>query len=196
LLPTGVGQPRDLPGGTIHRYHWAFFLPDGHSVVLAGEEKGRPARTYLQDVEGGQPRPFGAEGLRISVASPDGKQLAGTTLDGKAVRLSVDGGGTDPQPIRGVEPNEFLIQWSADGKTLYVRGTEEIPLTLYRVDLETGKRELWKRLDPTDEAGFVEFGAGPRSGVRVTPDGRSLVYSYFSRQYDLYVVEGLQARWR
>ncbi len=117
-------------------------------------------------------------------------------LDGKAVLFSADRNGRDAKPIAGVEPDEFLVQWSSDGKALYVRGTEEIPLTLYRVDLETGKRERWKRLDPADEAGFVEFGAGPRSGVRVTPDGRSLVYSYFSRQYDLYVVEGLQARWQ
>jgi Tol biopolymer transport system component len=196
LLPTGVGQSRDLPGGGIDRYHWAFFLPDGRTIAFAGEQNGRLPRTYLQDVEGGQPRAFGAEGLRISVASPDGKQLAGTTLDGKAFRFPADGDGTDLQPIRGVEPNEFLVQWSSDGKTLYVRGTEENPLTLYRVDLETGKRELWKRLDPTDEAGFIEFGAGPRLGVRMTPDGRALVYSYWSRQYDLYIVEGLQSRWR
>ena len=194
LLPTGVGQPRDLPGGGIHIYHWAFFLPDGRRIVIAGEEKDRLPRTYLQDVDGGPPHPFGGEGLRISVVSPDGKRLAGTTLDGAFV-FSVDGNGKDPKPIAGVEPDEFLVQWGSDGHTLYVRGIEKNPLTLYRVDLETGKRTLWKRLRPTEEAGFIEFGSGPK-GVRITPDARSVVYTYWTEQANLYVIEGLQERWR
>jgi WD40 repeat protein len=194
LLPTGVGQPRDLPGGGIYVYHWACWLPDSRRIVFAGDEKNRRRRTYLQDVEGGPPTPFGEEGLRISVVSPDGKWLAGATDDGRALLLSAEGGGKDPKPIRGVEPGEFLIQWGADGETLYVRGTEANPLTLYRVDLRTGKRTLWKQLRPAEETGFVEFGAGPR-GVRVTPDGRSVVYTYWTEQSNLYVIEGLQKRW-
>jgi Tol biopolymer transport system component len=195
LLPTGAGPPRDLPGGGINLYHWAFFLPDGQRIAIAGEGKGQLPRSYIQDVDGGPPRPFGEEGLRISVASPDGKQLAGTTLDGRAQRFSAEGNGSDPKPILGVEPGEFLVQWSADGKTLYVRGVEENPLTLYRVDLETGKRALWKQLRPAEEAGLLYFGAGPKSGVRVTPDGRKLVYAYWTKQIDLYLAEGLQSRW-
>jgi Tol biopolymer transport system component len=196
LLPTGAGQSRDLPGGSVSLYHWALWFPDGRRIVFAAEERDRLPRTYIQDVEGGLPRSFGEEGLRISVVSPDGKQLAGTTLDGKTFLFSADGNGRDPKPIPGVEPGEFLVQWSADGRTLYVRGTEENRLTLYLVDLETGKRTLWKQLHPAEEAGFVHFGAGPRSGVRVTPDGHALVYSYWSRQMDLYLAEGLQSRWQ
>jgi hypothetical protein len=195
LLPTGVGQPRDLPGGGIGVYHWAFFLPDARRIAIAGEEKDRPPRSYIQDVDGGLPRPFGEEGLRISVVSPDGKQVAGTTLDGRALRFLIEGNGSDPKPIPGVEPGEFLVQWGVDGKTLYVRGIDENPLTLYRVDLDTGKRALWKQLHPAEEAGLLHFGAGPKSGVRITPDGRKLVYGYWTRQMDLYLADGLQSRW-
>jgi len=195
LLPTGVGQPRDLPGGGIHIYHWAFFFPDGRRIGIAGEEKDRLPRTYVQNVDGGPPRPFGEEGLRISVVSPDGKRLAGTTSDGRAFIFQSDGNGTDPRPIPGVDPGEFLVQWGSDGNSLYVRGIETNPLTLYRVDLQSGKRALWKRLRPTEEAGFIEFGAGPR-GVRITPDARSVVYTYWTEQANLYVIEGLQSRWR
>jgi dipeptidyl aminopeptidase/acylaminoacyl peptidase len=195
LLPTAAGQPRDLPGGN-YLFHWALWFPDGRRIVFAAEEKDRLPRTYIQDLDGGPPRPFGEEGLRISIVSPDGKQLAGTTLDGRAFLFSADGNGKDPKLIAGVEPGEFLVQWSADGRTLYVRGVEENPLTLYRLDLQTGKRALWKQLHPAEEAGFLEFGQGPRSGVGVTPDGRRLVYSYWTRQADLYIGEGLASRWQ
>jgi len=196
LLPTGAGQPRDLPSGGVYLHHWASWVPDGKRIVFAGEEQGHLPRTYIQDIDGGPPRPFGEEGLRVSVVSPDGRQVAGTTLDGKALLFSADGGGRDAKPIAGVEPGEFLVQWSADGKTLYVRGTEENPLTLFRVDLATGKRTLWKELHPAEEAGFMYFGAGPKAGVRVTPDGRMIVYSYWTRQADLYLADGLQSRWQ
>jgi serine/threonine protein kinase len=195
LLPTGVGQPRDLPGGGIHIYHWGSFFPDGRRIVVAAEEKDHPPRTYMQEVDSGPPRSFGEEGLRISVVSPDGRHLAGTTLDGRAFVFSADGNGNDPVPIAGVEPGEFLVQWGSDGKTLYVRGTEKNVLTLYRVDLQTGKRALWKQLEPAEEAGFVEFGAGPK-GARMTPDGRLVVYTYWTGQSNLYVIDGLQQRWR
>jgi len=195
LLPTAAGQARDLPGGN-YLFHWALWFPDGRRIVFAAEEKDRLPRTYIQDLDGGPPRPFGEDGLRISVVSPDGKQLAGTTLDGRAFLFSADRNGKDPKPIAGVEPGEFLVQWGSDGNTLYIRGTEENPLTLYRLDLQTGKRALWKQLHPAEEAGFLEFGQGPRSGVRVTPDGRRLVYSYWTRQADLYLGEGLASRWQ
>ncbi len=194
ILPTGVGQSRDLPGGNISLYHWASIFPDGRRIVLAGEEKDRPPRTYIQDVDGGPPRPFGEEGLRISVVSPDGKRLAGTKRDGRALLFSADGGGKDAAPIPGVEPGEFIVQWGADNNSLYVRGTEENPLTLYRLDLRTGKRSLWKQLRPAEETGFMEFESGPR-GVRIASDGRSLAYSYWTFQSNLHVVDGLQRRW-
>jgi hypothetical protein len=127
--------------------------------------------------------------------SPDGKRLAGTTLDGRAFVFSANGDGKDPTPIAGVEPGEFLVQWGSDGHTLYVRGTETNPLTLYRVDLQTGKRAIWRQLRPTEEVGFIEFGSGPR-GVRMTPEARSVVYTYWTEQANLYVIDGLQARWR
>jgi hypothetical protein len=178
LLPTGAGESRDLPGGGLLHYHWASFFPDGRRILIAAEEKGKLPRTYIQDVAGGPPRPFEEEGMRGVLVSPDGQEIAGTTLEGLQLIYRADGKGR-PRTIAGAQPTDQLVQWTGDGKSMIVRGAEEMPLTLYRIDLATGTRERWKELSPQDLTGFVEFGSGP-AGVRVTPDGRFYTYTYYS----------------
>ena len=58
LLPTGVGEARDLPAGAAVQYHWASFFPDGRRILIAAREKGKLPRTYIQDLSGGPPRPL------------------------------------------------------------------------------------------------------------------------------------------
>ena len=36
-------------------YHWASFFPDGKTVLIAGNESGRPIRLFAQDLSGGPP---------------------------------------------------------------------------------------------------------------------------------------------
>jgi dipeptidyl aminopeptidase/acylaminoacyl peptidase len=178
LLPTGAGEPRLLTGGDIQHYHWASFFPDSRRILFAAEEKGKAPRSYIQDLDGGPPKPFAEEGLRATLVSPDGRWIAGSTLEGLHLIYPADGEGR-PRPIEGALPEDFLVQWSSDGRAMYVRGGEEQPLVLYRIDLGTGRRERWKELAPPDLAGFLEYGSGPR-GIRVTPDGRFYAYTYFT----------------
>ena len=176
LLPTGVGEPRSLPGGGILHYHGATFFPDGRRILFAAEDGKRTIRSYIQDVASGPPRPFAEEGFLARLVSPDGLEIAGSTLAGLYLIFRADGEGR-ARAIVGAEPGDSLVQWSADGKSLFVRGSEERPLTVYRVDLATGKRERWKELGPADLAGFVEFGL---PGVCITPDGRFYAYTYYN----------------
>jgi Tol biopolymer transport system component len=176
LLPTGAGEPRDLPAGGILQYHGATFFPDGRRILIAAEEKGKQPRTYIQGVDGGPPRPFAEEGMRGWLVSPDGQEIAGETEEGLQLIYRADGTGR-ARSIDGAQPTDHLLQWSGDGKSIVVRGAEEMPLTLYRIDLATGTRELWKRLAPLDLTGFVEFRAG---GVRITPDLSYYAYGYYS----------------
>jgi len=193
LLPTGTGEPRDLPPGGKFTYHWAAWFPDSSRIIFVAEEEPNPPRSYIQDVSGGMPRPFGDVGMRATLVSQNGKEIALSSLEGQHYLCPVDGGGTASSclPIPGMEPGDFPAQWSTDGGSLFVRGAEEQPLTLYRVDLKTGRRERWKELSPAESAGFLEYGAGPR-GVRVTPDGRFYAYTYWTRVNDLYLAEGFK----
>jgi hypothetical protein len=58
---------------------------------------------------------------------------------------------------------------------------------VYRLDVATGAKELWKELLPADAAGVTQVGT-----VVPTPDGRAYVYSYIRLLSEMYVVEGLK----
>jgi hypothetical protein len=79
------------------------------------------------------------------------------------------------------------IQWTSDGRSLYVRRWDEIPARVFRLDLGTGRRELWKQIMPADHTGVVKI-----SGILPSPDGRAYAYSYLRVLSELHVVEGLK----
>ena len=69
-----------------------------------------------------------------------------------------------------------------------LRGARPPAVDVFRVDITTGARVLWKTLSPSDPVG-VE---GMRGTVVMTPDARSYCYSYMRRLGDLFVVDGLK----
>jgi hypothetical protein len=90
-------------------------------------------------------------------------------------------------PIEGLAEGEFPVQWSADGQSLYIFRIGEAPARVYRLDLSTGRRELWKELTPPDLAGTNVI-----LNVQITPDGKACAFDYGQVLSDLYLVEGLR----
>jgi Tol biopolymer transport system component len=186
LLPTGPGEPKALPKSSIKYSPWANFFPDGKRIVTVGSEQGRGIRLFVQDLDG-LPRAIGPEGINIGRwkgLSPDGTRIAAIGPDRKVLLYPVSSG--EPRVVPGVEPDEFPIRWSADGRGLYVCRNSGLPIQVFLVDVETGRRRLWKILEPPDPAGVLSVGP-----VFITPDGRSYVYSYRRELGELYLVEGL-----
>jgi Tol biopolymer transport system component len=186
LLPTGVGQPRPLDTGKLNVFGGAF-LPDGRRILFAANEPGHGPRVYVMDVDGGHPRAFTEGGITEGAAiSPDGKSVALCGPDRIAKIYPVDGSAA--RRISGVEPNDVPFQWSADGKSLYVTRRGELPARIERLDLATGKKELWKELMPADRSGLIRI-----QEVFITPDGKS--YAYGAARVlssDLYLASGLK----
>jgi len=99
--------------------------------------------------------------------------------------LPRDGG--DAALVRGLEPDERPIQWSHDGRLLYVRRMGELPANVHRVNIATGERELWKTLMPADPTGVTNIGS-----IVLTRNG--LYYGYSCTRVvssELYVAEGI-----
>ncbi|HMF07623.1 MAG TPA: hypothetical protein VKJ00_00730, partial [Thermoanaerobaculia bacterium] len=82
-------------------------------------------------------------------------------------------------------PGESPIGWSGDGAAIFVSHPQGLPAKVFRLDIATGQRSLWKELSPSDPSGV--FGVDP---IRMTPDGKSFVYSYRRVITDLFVMDG------
>ncbi len=184
LLPAGAGEARSLPNEGIHPLGASWF-PDGDRLLVVGREPGHAARNYALRLSAGGLRPITPEGVLGGVLSPDGKVIAVTGPGRKLALYDVEGG--DPRPVPGDTAGYSPIRWSADGRTVYVRRPGEVPIQVYRLDLATGRKELWREIAPYDPTGILYI-----APILITPDGKSYAYSYARHQVDLYVVEGLR----
>ncbi|MBV9341398.1 MAG: protein kinase [Acidobacteria bacterium] len=189
LLPTRAGEAKSVGHGQISEIvsTHAEWFPDGKRVLFTGTEAGHGARLFVEDVQGGVPKPVTPEGIStIGFAlSPDGLVVAAVGPDLTGYLFPVGGG--EGHPIPGLAQEEVPIRWDATGHSLYVYRPSELPARVYRLDVSSGKRTLWKELMPRDPAG-VEY-VGP---VLPTPDGRAYVYGYRRLLSDLYLVDGLK----
>ncbi len=184
LLPTGPGEPKPIRHEGVE-YRSGRWFPDGRHMLLLGNPPGERhrLRNYLLE-EPNAVRPITPEGISGLLISPDGKLVAAGPAP-KTALYPVEGG--DPRPIPGLLPGDVLLQWSADGRALFLTQRAELPARIYLLFLSNGRRELWKELAPPDSAGIYYV-----YPVLVTPDGKSYAYTYRRILSDLYLVEGLR----
>jgi len=189
LLPTGPGEPRPIPLGEINCLR-ADLLPDGKTVLIWGSAPGQGWRVFVQDLDGRGRRALTPDGFHLfgygRTFSPDGKRVAIAGPGQKLMLIPIDGG--EPRPVPGIAPREAPVGWSADQASLYVFGFEfEMSGKIHRIDLASGRRELWKEIKPRDPAAFGGFG-----NITLTPDRKSYAYSLNRLFCTLYLVEGLK----
>ena len=187
LLPTGAGEPRAFPKDAIDHSGVTFgaFLPDGKRVVFVGHESGRPPRVFIQDVVGGAARPVSPEGVTAMLLTPDGKFLVIRTLEQDFAIAPLEGG--PARPIPGIDPTDWPLRWTADGRFLFVGSTKrEFPARVFRIDPATGRRETWKELMPGDPAGITLL-----QPWAISADGKTILFMFLQSLSELYVAEGL-----
>ncbi len=188
LLPTGAGGPKEFPKDDIDHSDGlqGAFLPDGKRILFAGHSPGRPARVFVQDLAGGPAKPVTPEGVVATLLSPDGKSLVTQTPEGLTL-TPLEGGAS--RPISGSEPGDRPLRFTADGRSLFLRSDKvrELPARLLRLDVTTGRREVWKELMPGDPAGITSL-----SPADVSEDGKTILFNYGRSLADLYLAEGLK----
>jgi eukaryotic-like serine/threonine-protein kinase len=191
LLPAGTGEVKPLPRGPIVEYlDWAAWSPDGRRIFFAGREQGNVQRTYVQDVDGGEPRAVTPDGFVGMVLSSDGQRIVTVDRYGEYYLCSSQQP-AEPLPLAGYRDGDVPLQWSADGRFLFVREGGNLTLRIHKLDLATGERQFWKELTPPDPTVLIDIGSDPGQ-VRITPDGKSYAYTYWTFEGELYLAEGLK----
>ncbi len=186
LLPTGPGTMKRIDRGGIQHYgpfvHW---LPDSKQVLFAGNEGGHADRCFIQSINGGEPRPVTPEGVSFCRVSPDGKLIAANSEKEGSVQLyGIDGGA--PRAVPGMQPGE-TFEWTTDPHVFYVYKLRGSPKRVFRLNIDTGQRQLFKEIMLPEGAGICGM-----THLLFSPDGREYVYGYMQFLSDLYLVSGLK----
>ena len=157
--------------------------------MFRGGEPGRPRRIFVVPIAGGRPRAVTPEGVQWFanevVVSPDSRYVLGLG-GGKIQRYPLDGGA--PLPIDGLMAGDQPLRFSGDGRLLWVLGRDRPPARIFRLDLATRQRTLWREITDADPAGLIPGFLR----VLISSDGASYVYGYSKTQSDLYVADGVK----
>jgi serine/threonine protein kinase len=187
LLPTGPGEVRRIKSERIAFNRPALWFPDGRELLANGSEKDHEPRMYIVPLDGSEPRPVTPEGIadRAAAISPDGSLIAAGPPGGVYSLYRTDGQSLGVIP--GFREGEIPIVFTADGKAMLVQEYLQPTAKIYKLDIGTGQRQLWKEIRPSDPSGV-------RWGIRVlaTPDGRSYAYGVSRYLMDLYLANGVR----
>jgi len=191
VVPTGTGEARDLKvAGAFDS--GAVWVPNSSRVIVAGTlpEKGYQLLridTLDETVKPVSPEGIWGEAYRPFAVSPDGRTVAGMSAQKTIALYDIEGTAQGRMNVAGVEPGEVPIQWSADASSLFVYRPTALPARVYRVNLATGARELWKEFTPVDPAGVYKI-----APICITPEGNAYAYDAFRMLSDLYVADGMK----
>ncbi|HEV2194412.1 MAG TPA: winged helix-turn-helix domain-containing protein [Candidatus Acidoferrum sp.] len=185
LLPIGPGERRELRHPGIKAAYPVWFMPDGQSVVFSGIEAGHSTRSYVQDLQGGPPRPITPEGVTGRFPSPDGQYLVALQPDQTHAIYDIQRG--ESHAIPGITWQLWPTGWSPDSRYLYMYTKTSPPSQIWRLDISSGKQRPVTELSPTDPAGILEI-----VSVQMTRDAKTFLYAYDRYLSELYVVDGLR----
>jgi eukaryotic-like serine/threonine-protein kinase len=185
-LPLGTGAPRQVTDDSINHLD-AYWMPDGTHFVFLGVEAGHRPRLYMQSLDEKSAKVISPEGYDTTGTpiSPDGRYFVARCPDLKPCLLPLAGG--EVRAIPGTTTTDLPMQWTVDGRSLYVFQYGTLPAKVELLNIATGKRTYWKTFAPADLAGVHGI-----TYMLVTPDGRVCLYSYLRTLSDLYLAEGLK----
>lgn len=156
LYSTTSSESRKMPVGVTHP-GGAVLHPDGKRFIFAGG-MNEGSQLWVQDIASGQARSISPVGVSMAgrALSPDGQFVAASGLDGKLAMYPVEGGAA--RPVAGATATDRLIQWTKDGKALFVYDwNSTVSVKIEKLDIATGKRETFREITMLDASGINRF---------------------------------------
>ena len=193
LLPTGAGEPVAI-NTEFKIVAGAFLFPDRDTLLVVGITDEHGLGVYEQPIEGGPPRPITSPvfASRTATGRPrfaidaKGETIIAQGSEVPWMIYPLDGG--DPRPIEAMTSTDIPLYWSKDHRYVYVAEGFMLPVDIWRVDLETSRRQLWRRVQPLHSAG-----TGLLGNILLVAESEAEAYVavYTRILSELYLVEGL-----
>jgi serine/threonine protein kinase len=153
--PVGPGDPVRLERAGIETYSGACWFRDGSRVLVNAAEPGKGLRYYIQDFNGGAPRPVTPEGVRDGQLSPDESSILARGPMRKYAIYPIDGG--EAKLVKGLSEDDQLLQWCIDRTSVLTYRAGPIPCVVEKVNLESGRRAPVLTLAPPDLTDVVQI---------------------------------------
>jgi uncharacterized protein YbaA (DUF1428 family) len=184
IVPTGPGQLSALHWDNFQPI-WGAWFPDSDRILLVGQS-GETRGLFATDRRGATPKFISASTAGRPEVSPD----ASSILVGDPQRTMGVFGITSNsfKPIPGLEQNESVISWSADPQHVFTQARTPVGLNIFKLDLTSGRRELWQTIVPKDQVGLRPMS----NEIAITPDGHWMSYAYRTQLSQLYRTDNLQ----
>ena len=187
LVPTAAGLARPFDVGGLESVGFVDWLPDGRIVMGARRKANEPWATYVTTAAGGALTSYLPSGVVIAGDhSPDGTRAVAVRNANEPVVCTLPtAGDATCTPVPSLGSGDEFAGWAPDSRSVLVYRRYPVPARVDRIDLASGRRELWSEVRPLDAA---------VSGLReliAAPDGR-LIYSYERDRSRLFVISGLR----
>ena len=186
LLPTGAGEPKELPKTGIVCQS-ADVLPRRHAgsssrATSRDTAPGSSSRTLrAASPAPSLPRESASSSRRLVPGRKIGRRRSGP--DRRLAIYPIEPG--EPRPLPGQEPDDVPLRWTPDGSAIFVYRPSAPPLRVETSTSRPASRTLWKELRPPDPSGVEQVGP-----IQISPDEKSYVYSYRRALDELYLATG------
>ena len=184
LQPIGPGEAHDLSTPGLIAFDHYVWSDDGRQVVYEAETEQNKWNIYTQAVAGGAPALVKTEGRgAYPVLSPTGEVVALREGRGGIVLFPTKAG--QAVALKGAAGNEYPIRFVKGGKALLVADQTGGELLLTVIDVASGHREAWKRIQDN-------YSSRANQLFVATANLKYYAYPYPKYSSVLYTVENLR----
>jgi len=186
VQPIGPGEPKILSTPGLKVFAPPSWSDDDGTVVYEGQTESGDWNVYVQRIAGGPPTLVAAHAPQSGpVLSPDGQVVA--LHDGRTGIVIYHVGNPQSIPLKGSLETEYPVRFADGGKSLLAMETTGRALIFTLIELSSGHRREWKRVDVPIRA-LVGFS----HTVVVTPDLKYYAYAIPLYASDLYIVDNVR----
>jgi len=153
--------------------------------LLFASPPGQPVGLYMTDRKGTAPKVLLKEAPEWADVMPDGENLLLLPADNTLVQRSIQDG--SERKLTTLQEGERPLDWAKEPMHLFTQIVGATSITVNKLDLATGRRDVWYEFKPPNLDGMLNALRGS-----ITPDGRWIMFNYIVPVGQFYVSETLR----